>query len=56
MFSQAATMKKGFPADGTFLRSTTVVPNVENQMRLFRVTGAALAAGKWPALLQLMTR
>lgn len=56
MFSQAATMKKSFSADGTFLRSTTVVPNVENQMRLFRVTGTALAAGKWPALLQLMTR
>ena len=56
MFSQAATMKKGFSADGTFLRPTTVVSNVENQMRLFRVTGTTLTAGKWPALLQLMTR
>lgn len=55
MFPQAATMKKGFPADGAFLRSAAVVPNVENQMRLFRVTGAALIAGKRSALLQLMT-
>lgn len=56
MFAQAATVKKGFPADGAFLRSATVVPNVENEVRLFRVTGAALAAGERPALLQLVAR
>lgn len=56
VFAQAATVKKSFPADGAFLRSATVVPNVENEMRLFRVTGAALAAGERPALLQLVAR
>lgn len=54
MFAQAATVKKCFAADGAFLRSATVVPNVENEMRLFRVTGTALAAGERPALLQLV--
>lgn len=56
VFAQAATVKKCFAADGAFLRSATVVPNVENEMRLFRVTGAALAAGERPALLQLVAR
>lgn len=56
VFAQAATVKKGFPADGAFLRSATVVPNVENEVGLFRVTGAALAAGERPALLQLVAR
>lgn len=56
MFSQAAAMEKGFFADGTLLRPTAVVSHVENQVRLFRVTGTALAAGERPALLQLVTR
>lgn len=56
VFAQAATVKKGFPADGAFLGSATVVPNVENEVGLFRVTGAALAAGERPALLQLVAR
>ncbi|KZC13544.1 hypothetical protein WN55_05096 [Dufourea novaeangliae] len=54
MLPQAAAVKKGFLANGTFLRPTAVVSHVEDQMRLFRVTGAALTAGVRSVLLQLV--
>lgn len=45
MPSQAAPVKKRFAATEALLRSSTVMTNVINQMRLFHVTRAALSAG-----------
>lgn len=56
VFPQAAAVEERFPANGTLLRPTAVVPHVEDQVGLFRVTGTALTAGVRSALLQLVAR
>lgn len=52
---QAAAVEEGLAAVNALLRPSAVVPHVEMQVGLFRVTGAALAAGIRPALLKLVT-
>lgn len=55
MLPQATAMKESFPAGGAFLRSTTIVSNVKNKMRLLRIAGTALVARERSSLLRLMT-
>lgn len=51
MPSQAATVQKRLAADVALLRTTTLVPHMEDEMRLLGVAGAALCAGERSNLL-----
>lgn len=52
--SQAAAVQKRLAADVALLRTTALVPHVEDEMRLLGVAGAALRTGERPDLLRLM--
>lgn len=52
--AQAAAVQKRLAADVALLRTTALVPHVEDEMRLLGVAGAALRAGERPDLLQLV--